>query len=995
MTAIYLQDMLDNLPAGLLPTNWQGFDLADFSRSKHLWDYQQRAIELALLALWKYYGNPDLGVAERKQAFYTWYQDFGMDQDLDIPLDRSTAAKRRVSSLLETWYRSEVLVLDPAFKFPAEKIPYQHFINRMSFWMATGSGKTLIIVKMIAILQQLMKRGEIPQRDILILAHRDDLLEQLRLHVNEFNTSGDIHIRLQELRDYSEVKRAHPNLFSGSEIQVFYYRSDNLSDEQKEKIIDFRGYDNNGEWYIMLDEAHKGDKESAKRQQIYSILSRHGFLFNFSATFTDPRDIICTAFNFNLSKFIQKGYGKHIYIFGQETSAFRKTVDYSESEKQKIVLKALIMLSVIRQFEEKVRKVNTQLYHRPLLMTLVNSVNTEEADLKLFFRELVRIGKGEVDEAVWQTAKQEVETELASQPVYLYEDDKKIRFNGKMFVGLTKAEMLDKVFNAPGPGEIEVLIRPSDRKEVALKLKTSEEAFALIRIGDVSEWLTRELTGYEINQHFNDESFFVRLNHPDSDINILLGSRSFYEGWDSNRPNVIMYINIGLGDDAKKFILQSVGRGARIEPFKNARKRFRELYASGVLTEAQEAIFQQVNQDILPLESEFIFGTNREALDKVIKELDQEKDPAGKQQLSLALNEEQVSGKLLLVPMYRESTTLLHQESDLAKLLISSESLDLLTRYQAWLGDERLLLVLHGAKPMQIKALQQGLSHPDQRFRLDGPKYKSREVLMTQALRFFSLHGKDFEHFKELDDEINHFRHLRVTLEAVDFSNLERKLLEFREKPVKLGELKAKFEAKQLTLDELIDQSNRLGGEETFTHLGQTIHFKNIQQHYYLPMLVSDDEKLDYIRSVIKVRSEVLFINKLEVYLKQAGNHFENFDWWMFSRLDENSDNINVPYYDPVTNKIFNFKPDFIFWWQKGDDYHIIFVDPKGTGRTEYEHKVDGFRRLFEKDDQPIVFKYNGINVRVHLFLFTEDKAWVAEYYRKYWLDSIDNLIDN
>ena len=31
-----------------------------------------------------------------------------------------------------------------------------------------------------------------------------------------------------------------------------------------------------------------------------------------------------------------------------------------------------------------------------------------------------------------------------------------------------------------------------------------------------------------------------------------MGSRAFYEGWDSNRPNVMNFINIG-SRDAKKF----------------------------------------------------------------------------------------------------------------------------------------------------------------------------------------------------------------------------------------------------------------------------------------------------------------------------------------------------------------------------------------------------------------------------------------------------------
>ena len=56
--------------------------------------------------------------------------------------------------------------------------------------------------------------------------------------------------------------------------------------------------------------------------------------------------------------------------------------------------------------------------------------------------------------------------------------------------------------------------------------------------------LKNKLTGYEINEKFDNESIFKSINKSE-DINILMGSRSFYEGWDSNRPNVINMINIG------------------------------------------------------------------------------------------------------------------------------------------------------------------------------------------------------------------------------------------------------------------------------------------------------------------------------------------------------------------------------------------------------------------------------------------------------------------
>ncbi len=788
-----------------------------------------------------------------------------------------------------------------------------------------------------------------------------------------------------------------PRLSARNERDVFYYRSDNLSDERKERISlsISAAIDNNGNWYILLDEAHKGDKEDSKRQHIYSILARNGFLFNFSATFTDVRDIATTAFNFNLSEFIRKGYGKHIYIVNQETKALGKKDDFTESEKQKIVLKALMLLTVIRQMEGKVKKVDHHLYHRPLLMTLVNSVNTEDADLKLFFRELVKIGKKEISATHWQEAVDELRAELGANPAYIFEDTLSVRINDAQLEDLKPEDVLEQVFNSRLAGEIEILARPSDRQELALKLKTSEEPFALIRIGDVSNWLSQELTGYEINAHFNDESFFERLNKDDSDINLLLGSRSFYEGWDSNRPNVIMYINIGVGTDAKKFILQSVGRGARIEPLKDHRKRLSNLLASGLLEDKEVETLRQVQGDVLLLESEFIFGTNRSALQFVIDELNQEDTQAEGKEISLDRNDEALEGKTLLVPVYRQQDLALYRKQAQAKFALSPDNLDLLKRYMEYIDDDRVLLALYNTEPEQVFALRESVKEDVNHFRTDGPKYRNIDALVNQVMRYTTIKGKEFQEFKVLKDEINHYLKVKVKLDGIDFERFQSVLKTFKEHPNKLAESKAEYIAGQLSLEEYTEQVLSISTTNQFNYHGQTVKFKRITQHYYLPLIISEVEKLDYLNHIIKVKSEVDFLSKLEEYLKSAENLTNQFDWWMFSRLDETTDQVNVPYYNPIENKILNFKPDFIFWIQKGQDYHILFIDPKGTGRTEYEHKVDGFRNLFEKDEKPIIFEHQGLKVQVHLFLHTADTSFIADYYRRFWLDDIKPLFEN
>lgn len=985
MIRIFLQDMVENLPDGLLPPDWTGFDLAAFSRGKRLWDYQQEALHNALLALWRYYQTPGESEAARKQNFMTWYREFGLEADLDLPLDRSSAAKRKLSTLLETYYSHN----------GEDRLPYEQFINRMSFWMATGSGKTLVIVKLIELLHNLIERGEIPAHDILVLAHRDDLLEQLRSHIEEFNSGGGLFIRLRELREYAEVKHDSPSLLQGQELTIFYYRSDNLSDEQKEKIINFRSYDNDGGWYILLDEAHKGDKEDSKRQYIYSILSRNGFMFNFSATFTDPRDIATTVANFNLSEFTRKGYGKHIAILRQEVHAFRKGDDYTDAEKQKIVLKALIMLSYTRCIEERVHQVRRDLYHQPLMMTLVNSVNTEDADLKLFFHELVHIGKGEIDEATWNSAKKELLSELRERPEFLFESENKLRVEDAVLNGLTQADLLRDVFNAPSAGEIEVLVRPSDRQEVAFKLKTSDDPFALIRIGDISDWLKQELSGYEVDQHFADESFFERLNYPDSNINILLGSRSFYEGWDSNRPNVIMYINIGTGTDAKKFILQSVGRGVRIEPLKNRRKRLRELLSSGTLSEGDRKVLEQIKNDVQPLESVFIFGTNREALNLVIGELDQDDKKAGEAEISLEVNQEAVNGKLLLIPTYRQSPSLLYKQRDLAKFLMTPENLELLNGYLDYVDDDRVFFALHDVPPEQITALRDSMQHPTEAYRTDSTRpYRNLPVLIRQAASYFNLRNKSFSGFKELENEINHFRHIKVSLEEI--GDLERRIHRVIDAVQLIQDARARYSAKQISFEDYEQEVDDLRQQQadTFFTNNTLLEIRRIANHYYIPVLLSDNEKIDFIRSVIHVESEVRFLRALEEYLRRPDSRFKSFDWWLFSRVDEKSDEINIPYYYPIENRMANFKPDFIFWLKKGNRYHIVFIDPKGTGRSEYEHKVDGYRFLFEQNEQPKIFSYQGMEVTVQMFLFTQDRQFLADGYRDYWFDNIEKVME-
>lgn len=858
MSKLYLQNIVEDIPFENLPAKWQGFDFVRFSKDKTLFDFQKQSLQNALKGLWLYFKDKKAD----KQSFYNHYQNNGFMEDFDYDL-KKREGKKTAKYLQE--YDKDYPAVD-------SRILFAHFINRMSFWMATGSGKTLIIVKLIELLGKLISEKELPVRDILFLAHRDDLLDQFRAHVEEFNNFNfDTKINLKSLREYENVKRENALPFFKKEITVFCYRSDLISDEHKEKIVNFQNYDNGGRWYILLDEAHKGDREDSKRQILYSILSRNGFLFNFSATFTDQRDFATCAFNFNLSRFVEEGYGKHIYISSSEISAFRGQNDFSPIEKQKIVLKTLFLLTYINKYFEKIRKVNNSLYHQPLLLTLVNSVDVEESDLELFFKELEKIAKNEIRADLLNEAKDELLKEFIDNPKYYISEDFNVIMNSDLFLKLEYKDILKYVLNAETPGTIEVLKIPGNRNELIFRLMTADKPFALIKIGDISGWLKDKLEGYEINESFDNESYFKRINHDDSEINILMGSRAFYEGWDSNRPNIILFVNIGVGSDAKKFVLQSVGRGVRIEPLKHKKKRLQNLFNA---QDVEGGLFEKVKNLVLPIESLFVFGTNAENLKEIIatlKEEKQDKNLGGE----FILNPE-VQKHILLIPVYKDSEKIFAEEKEPQKYPINIDDFNLISQLYEFIGD-KIALAKYDCQVKVLKKVKESFEQKEKYYDLSEkiPIFEP-ELIFERIANHLGVKSRELDKFKKLENEIVHFKRVKFS-DGEEYEEIKKKIDFIKQYPVKKKELENSYG--KIKLEEYVKQLKLFEEAAKYEYKNQKIKIKYLANHYYLPTIISKTEKIDYLNHVINVPSEVKFIEELEEYLSHPENVFSQFDW--------------------------------------------------------------------------------------------------------------------
>lgn len=640
---------------------------------------------------------------------------------------------------------------------------------------------------------------------------------------------------------------------------------------------------------------------------------------------------------------------------------------------------------------------NRKTYHPPLLVTLAHTVNVKmldkEPDLRMFFTEMEKIGNGKVSTDLFERAKLELAEEFDKRDEYVYGAEKLSSKIVDELHNMTFQDVLREVYNTESPGSIEVIFNPKNSQEASYKLKTSDRPFALTRIGDIKTWLKERFTSdkYEIIEKWEDESVFVRLDES-PDISILMGARTFYEGWDTNRPNIITFINIGVGLQSRKFVLQSIGRGARIEPLKNRRKRLSYILNMGDLE--AEKIFADVDLDYVnALESLFIFGTKKRVIEEIITSIKEEKLKAG-ETVSLMRNP---SAEMidLLIPCYRELRKVPVEK--IPKFTINKDSSTLLKNYIDWIGDDKKLLTLHFSESTlnvdDLIRFKNFIGNEDHFLLIDEEGAADPFLLIPQLIRHVDTFIEELEKFKKLENEIVHFKRIGVYLDEDKFEEFKERVekvqgySEKKRETEKLQQLYGKISMKEFM--ERMDEINRKYSEkERF----EDIDIYYIAEHYYLPLL-STKEKVEWIRNIIQTESEYKFIKDLIEVLKEKDNPFTKFDWWMFSKIDEHLDEVYIPYYDSRYNTPRRFKPDFIFWLRKGNEYCILFVDPKGISYTEYQYKVDGYKEIFIIENNPKVFQQHGYKIRVYLQLYTEDVKRLQEGYREYWSDNITKTI--
>ncbi|RKV57620.1 restriction endonuclease subunit R [Helicobacter pylori] len=899
-------------------------DFKSFDNNKELLDYQQQALINAFRVLVAYFRD----FKENKKEFYAFYQKHYSFANCDF-------AKKKLNPLLKSH-----------FKVENHCVKFENFINRLAFYMATGSGKTIVIIKLVELLSVAIRMGLIPKKNIMFFSANEHLIKQFEKEIEKYNRNKDYskQIDFKSLKSVTHKDFYHAPKGSFIEkIALFYYRADLMNDEEsKENLLNYKDYWDNGENYVILDEAHKGNKSESKRQAIFSLLSQKGFLFNFSATFTEESDLITAVYNLSVGEWVKLGYGKESVLLKKNNlSAFKELKDLNDREKEIALLKALLLLGMQKRYKKD------GYFHDPLMLVFTHSVNVKNSDAEIFFKTLARVIEND-DGSDFLKAKDDLLEELKN-PEFLFSDGKdkdqkykievfKESLNDMDFKGLKEA-----VFYASN-GHIEVIINPKNNQEIAFKLNTSDKVFCLIRIGDITEWIREKLKSVKVvskNLSFKEESYFSQIDK--SSINILVGSRAFDTGWDSTRPSVILFLNIGLDDDAKKLVKQSFGRGVRIESVKNQRQRLAYL-------EIDEAIKDRLKPNAAMLETLFVIATKSESVKAILDLKEESSDPSW---CEVELEKTPIE-HALFVPCYQEKSI---KATDLqsGSFKMSAKNFKDLKEHFHLMSEKHFILKHEIYNPKDYTLLKEMIQTAHFK-KVPTWHYKDLDYMISEIKgKLYPNQKVPKDEFNALDDEkIVHFK--RVKVRADKKEKLVKKIQEVKE---------------YVPLDTEKHKQNK-------TFKLEDAELLKLKEHYYTPLIKA--KNCDWLKHVVKVKSESDFLEEL---LKITETLQENYDFWAFSKIDEHLDNLFIPYIDNGATER-KFFPDFIFWLQKGGAQIICFIDPKGTEHTSGLRKADPYKNLFK--DKVFRSKDNP-NFKIKVVLkFYGNKDRVPELYRDDWI---------
>jgi superfamily II DNA or RNA helicase len=469
---------------------------------------------------------------------------------LDFIKNRKVELINKLNDFLRNYKDSEVKELIGEFK--------EDDFKKLAFWMATGSGKTLIAhINYL----QFIKYKPFEPDNILLITPNLNLSKQ---HLEELQKSGI------PAKIYSEglVTQFRSN------YEILIIEITKLVEEKKGGGISLPVETFEGKNLIFVNEEHKGKKsDDQKWAKLRNKLIEKGFAFEYSATFgqildKNNTDILkeyskAIIFDYSYKYFYLDGYGKDFWVFNiEESKKFSK--DFQEITFIANLLDFYEQLLLYQKEKNDLcRKYNIE---KPLWIFVGTSVTGKKLDSDVLqiveFIKKVLSDENCLKQKIEKILKGEYKDEKGKKDIF---ENKFSYLRSKIFTRKDKdidiGDLYDTVFH--GKGKLKICELKNIEGELGLKVGENPY-FGVINIGNVSDFKKLlEQQGFSIDKDIISNSLFEDIKKENSMIHILIGSKKFIEGWDTWRASSMGLLHIGKGEGPQ--IIQLFGRGVRLK----------------------------------------------------------------------------------------------------------------------------------------------------------------------------------------------------------------------------------------------------------------------------------------------------------------------------------------------------------------------------------------------------------------------------------------------
>ena len=884
-------------------------------------------------------------------------------------------------------------------------------LNKLAYWNATGSGKTLLMhinIKQYLWYAEYHRSKKINR--IIVLTPNEGLSRQ---HIRELHDSD---------MDAQLFSKQGGGMFNGRQVEIIDINK--LADKDGDKTVAVDSFEGNN--LVLVDEGHKGssgDVWMRYRQK----LTEEGFSFEYSATFgqaisaksnaAQRKSMFCqygkaTLFDYSYRYFYADGYGKDYRIMNMD--------DWNNEELLGMYLTAYLMClyeqTKIYGSEQKIH--STFLIEKPLgifVGSSVNAISTENkrkvsdvAQVLLFLQDFIKERKlyaSYISRLL--SAEDGLKTKNGYSVFgnsfnelkhgYLLADDK------QQFAEGIYDEMMAALFHSTISGaQLHVDLQKGGTEEIGLRVGNAPY-FGVINVGDGKELVKMLQTKGFICEvkAFGTASLFATINAQNSSINILIGSKKFTEGWSSWRVSVMGLMNVGRSEGSE--IIQLFGRGVRLKGYKFSLKRSKMLDACYQDTDIPKALSTIETLNIFGVRADYMetFKAYLEDEGLPTNEMDYEKIEIkthltfalDKVRLTLPKVEDGYNFKKAAVVEPTDETILSRVKVKLDRYpkvdLVRSKNVttaytanfnlgSLSARHLQYIDWQEVFFALQHMKAergwynlrLRMEDLQQ-LMADDSWYELAIPEADlaftdfGRNVAMWQDITICLLRGYIDQAYKKAKarEEQENLRPTAVTPYNIGVPNAY--VVEVRND---LYGIVDNLKLLQQTVECGAFQSDAQIDQPCFTAL-------NIDHHLYKPLLFLAEKDNNGNRTYVDEMGEALVkVSPIPLNLGERNfvNAFRNYctehkDDVLAGKevyLLRNESKKGLGFFEAN-----NFYPDFILWILAGEKQYVTFIDPKGI--RNLKGLDDSKIQLFKYLQTDVAKKMESPNLMLNSFIIS------------------------